>query len=64
MKKAIRNIQAILNNAGFDAGAPDGIMGDQTRRAISEFQKAHDMVPTGEIDRALVDKLLEVNEQS
>jgi localization factor PodJL len=64
MKKAIRNIQAILNNAGFDAGVPDGIMGDQTRRAISEFQQAHDMVPTGEIDRALVDKLLEVNEQS
>jgi len=64
MKKAIRNIQAILNNAGFDAGAPDGIMGDKTRRAISDFQKAHNLVPTGEIDRALVDKLLEINQQA
>ena len=64
MKKAIRNIQAILNNAGFDAGTPDGIMGDKTREAISGFQKANGMVPTGEIDRALVDKLLEVNRQS
>jgi localization factor PodJL len=64
MKKAIRNIQAILNNAGFDAGAPDGIMGEKTRRAISDFQKAHNLVPTGEIDRALVDKLLEINQQA
>ena len=64
MKKAIRNIQAILNNAGFDAGSPDGIMGDKTRQAISEFQKANNLVPTGEIDRALVEKLLEFNQQS
>ncbi|MHC2572900.1 localization factor PodJL [Rhizobium leguminosarum] len=31
MKKAVRNIQAILNNNGFDAGVPDGEMGAKTR---------------------------------
>ncbi|WP_425419655.1 peptidoglycan-binding protein [Oricola indica] len=64
MKKAIRNIQAILNNNGFDAGPADGIMGGKTRNAIIEFQKANDLLPTGEVDRALVDKLLELNRQS
>lgn len=64
MKKAIRNIQAILNNNGFDAGPADGIMGGKTRNAIIEFQKANDLLPTGEVDRALVDKLLELNSQS
>ena len=64
MKKAIRNIQAILNNNGYDAGTPDGIMGSRTRNAIIEFQKANGLLPSGEVDRALVDKLLEVNKQS
>lgn len=64
MKKAIRNIQAILNNNGYDAGSPDGIMGSRTRNAIIEFQKANGLLPSGEVDRALVDKLLEVNKQS
>jgi len=63
-KKAIRNIQAILNNNGFDAGPPDGVMGARTRNAIIAFQKANGLVPSGEVDRALVDKLLEVNQQS
>ncbi len=61
MTRAIRNIQAILNQNGFDAGPPDGIMGNKTRAAIIEFQKANGLMPTGEVDRALVDKLLEHN---
>jgi localization factor PodJL len=61
MKKAVRNIQAILNNNGYDAGPADGVMGDKTRNAILEFQKASGMAPNGEIDRMLVDKLLEIN---
>lgn len=64
MKKAIRNIQAILNNAGYDVGEPDGVMGTKTRSAITQFQKANGLLPTGEVDRALVDKLLEINKQS
>lgn len=63
MKKAIRNIQGILNQNGYDAGPADGLMGSRTRQAIVDFQKANGLLPTGEVDRALVNKLLEVNKQ-
>jgi len=61
MKKAIRNIQAILNNNGFDAGAPDGVMGKKTVAAIKDFQTSIGVEPTGEIDDRLVKELLERN---
>lgn len=61
MSKAIRNIQAILNNNGFDAGAPDGVMGKKTVAAIRQFQASIGLEPTGEIDDALVQELLARN---
>jgi localization factor PodJL len=61
MSKAVRNIQAILNNNGYDAGQPDGIMGNKTVAAIKEFQKAEGMEPSGEVTDELVRKLLERN---
>ncbi|TDH38197.1 hypothetical protein E2A64_03490 [Pseudohoeflea suaedae] len=61
MSKAIRNIQAILLNNGYDAGKPDGIMGRKTVAAIKEFQKAEGMEPDGEVTDQLVRKLLERN---
>ena len=63
MKKAIRNIQAILNNNGFNAGAPDGEMGKKTVNAIKAFQKSVGQKETGEIDDALVTELLKRNKQ-
>jgi localization factor PodJL len=63
MKKAIRNIQAILNNNGFDAGKPDGEMGKKTVQAIKDFQKAVGQEPTGRIDDALVKELLKHNKK-
>ncbi|MBB5044196.1 peptidoglycan-binding protein [Shinella fusca] len=63
MKKAIRNIQAILNNNGFDAGALDGEMGKKTVGAIKAFQKSVGQKETGEIDDALVNELLKRNKQ-
>ena len=63
MKKAIRNIQAILNNNGFNAGAPDGEMGKKTVSAIKAFQKSVGQKETGEIDDALVTELLKRNKQ-
>jgi localization factor PodJL len=59
MKKAIRNIQAILNKNGYDAGSADGVMGAKTKEAIAAFQRANGMDATGEIDEKLVRKLLE-----
>ena len=61
MKRAIRNIQAILNNNGFDAGKPDGEMGVKTIGAIKAFQKSVGQEPTGRIDDALVKELLKRN---
>ncbi len=61
MKKAVRNIQLILKKNGFYAGAPDGVMGAQTRKSIAAFQTAHGQKPTGEVDQKLVQALLEKN---
>ncbi|MEI2298102.1 peptidoglycan-binding protein [Ensifer sp. MJa1] len=61
MSKAIRNIQAILNNNGFDAGKPDGQMGKKTVAAIKAFQKSVGQEPTGEITEQLVKELLKRN---
>jgi localization factor PodJL len=61
MKKAIRNIQAILNNNGFNAGPADGQMGAKTTAAIKAFQKSVGQAETGEIDDKLVTELLKRN---
>jgi len=61
MKKAIRNIQILLANHGYDPGTPDGIMGEKTKSAIAAYQKASGLPATGEIDETLVRKLLDKN---
>lgn len=58
MDKAIRNIQAILNRNGFDAGQPDGLMGRKTLAAIKAFQRQNGLPEDGNITEALVRKLL------
>lgn len=58
IRKAITNVQLILNKNGFDAGPADGVLGERTRAAIRAFQKAKNMPETGEIDDALVRELL------
>jgi localization factor PodJL len=62
MEKAIRNIQAILNKNGFDAGTPDGKMGAKTVAAITAFQKANGLEPDGKVSEPLVRKLLATNQ--
>lgn len=61
MKKAIRNIQAILNKNGFDAGTPDGVMGAKTVAAIKAFQTSIGEQPTGQVTDKLVTELLARN---
>ena len=58
MKKAVRNIQKILNKNGYDAGAADGVMGQKTKSAIMAFQGDNALAPTGEVDEKLVEALL------
>ncbi|WP_162654224.1 peptidoglycan-binding protein [Lentilitoribacter sp. Alg239-R112] len=61
MQKAIKNIQAILNNNGYDAGRPDGIIGAKTTDAIKAFQTSIGMEPNGQISDKLVQELLKRN---
>ena len=61
MKKAIRNIQAILNKNGFDAGAPDGSMGDKTVAALKSFQKSVGLPSDGRVTDQVVKELLARN---
>ncbi|MBR7654670.1 SEL1-like repeat protein [Brucella oryzae] len=61
MKKAVRNIQLILQKNGYDVGTADGVMGGKTRAAIAAFQKANGQTPTGDVDQKLVQLLLEKN---
>lgn len=61
MEKAIRNIQAILNKSGFDAGTADGKMGAKTVTAIKAFQTSVGQEPNGKITDALVKELLAKN---
>lgn len=61
MKKAVRNIQLILQKNGYDVGTADGVMGGKTRTAIAAFQKANGQAPTGDVDQKLVQLLLEKN---
>ncbi|WP_269931055.1 peptidoglycan-binding protein [Aminobacter sp. HY435] len=58
MKKAIQNVQAILNKNGYEAGKADGMMGQKTKDAIAAFQKDNGLASTGEIDTAVVEALI------
>ncbi len=42
-----REMQAILNDQGFNAGDVDGLVGRDTRAAIRRFQEANEMPVTG-----------------
>lgn len=50
-------LQAGLNSAGFDAGNPDGVIGDRTRSAIAAFQRARGLPVTGTPSRDLLAQL-------
>ncbi|KQT55128.1 MULTISPECIES: peptidoglycan-binding protein [unclassified Aureimonas] len=59
MKRAVRNIQAILGKLGYDAGRPDGVIGEKTKMAILAFQKKSGLQATGSVDEPLIRALLE-----
>ncbi len=40
-------IQAGLNALGYDAGTPDGVMGEHTAKAIRSYQRDNDLAETG-----------------
>lgn len=56
-RETIKSLQASLNDRGFNAGTPDGILGPATRRAIRQFQAANNLTADGYPDRTLFDNL-------
>lgn len=52
--------QGRLRNLGYLCGELDGELGELTRAALREFQRAHELDPTGELDEATAARLEEV----
>ena len=53
----MREVQAALNERGFEAGAPDGFSGPNTVRAIRLFKVARRMEVTDDVTPRLLDEL-------
>jgi len=53
----IKQVQSALNEAGYDCGLVDGVMGSQTASAITAYQSGHGLDETGVIDKALLQSL-------
>ena len=49
---AVRQVQGILHEHGYDPGPLDGLMGRQTRRALRQFQQDHNLPALGQLDAA------------
>jgi Putative peptidoglycan binding domain len=52
-----RAIQTMLNNAGFDAGTPDGVWGRGSQNAMRAYQLANDLEATGAPDRKTLEAM-------
>ena len=50
----VRDMQRALRDLGYYTGEADGVFGDGTRAAVTAFQTANGLAPTGEADRAML----------
>ena len=50
----VQVIQRKLNELGYNAGIPDGVMGKRTRSAIMAFQQDKGVAATGVANQALL----------
>lgn len=55
-KELVLQIQRALESAGFNAGVPDGVLGNATMRAIDAYQRKHNL-PTGGLTLQTIEKL-------
>ena len=53
----VKAVQTALGSLGFDAGAPDGVLGRRTGGAISDYQSMQNLEVTGTITPELVKHL-------
>ncbi len=47
LRENVRDLQGLLNDMGFPAGTPDGLLGPATVQAIGDFKKAHGITTSG-----------------
>lgn len=56
-KAKIKKAQKLLKKLGFKPGVADGIMGRNTRKAITDFQKSRELEGNGLLTEGLLEKL-------
>lgn len=56
-KKNIQKVQTLLNAAGYNCGAADGVPGKQTNSALLQFEKDHGIAETTDITPELIEIL-------
>ncbi len=54
---AVARAQALLTGIGYEAGAPDGDLGAETRMAIIQYQRDNGLVQSGEVSPRLLERL-------
>lgn len=47
----VQDVQGELQRLGYDVGRVDGVWGERTRQALTEFQRDRNLDATGRIDR-------------
>jgi Putative peptidoglycan binding domain len=50
----LTEMQSLLNDKGYDSGAPDGVIGLRTRQAIQNYQQDHGLAETGQPSQRLM----------
>lgn len=55
----IKNAQVMLRGLGLEPGRVDGYFGEQTKQAVTAFQRTNELKATGEIDTVTAEKLQE-----
>ena len=56
-REQVKQVQAALNAAGYNAGPPDGALGPKSRAAIARYQSDNELPATGSIDAGLLASL-------
>lgn len=59
MNEQIKNAQIMLKGLGLEPGRVDGYFGEQTKKAVTAFQRTNELPATGEIDEVTAKKLQE-----
>ncbi|SFO51565.1 Putative peptidoglycan binding domain-containing protein [Cohaesibacter marisflavi] len=57
-----RDLQRRLNELGYDAGTPDGVLGRRSKAAISAFQRDNGLPPTGKLSNEQTALLYQLSE--